>query len=160
MPNLALLSISLILLWNIEHVKTKKVAHTTGWEMNVFYQLVIIFASICIFLAFSGEYKNKPNLYSQKCLCFVLCLSKIFLWGCSRTVREKNCGRNMKCLPTQSQAVISAGDADIQCYIQLKIEWVRLLPNRTIVSGNVSSQTWGLLLFFWKEDFHSFRTFA
>lgn len=45
---------------------------------------------------------------------------------------EKNCGRNIKCLHTQSQAVISAGDADIQVNIQLKTEWVRLLPNRAI----------------------------
>lgn len=152
MPDLALLSISLIFLWNTEYLKTKIVAHTKRWEVRVFYQLVIIFASICMFLAFSWEYKT--NLTSiVKYLHVLFFAFQKFLSGGVAEQWEKNCGRNIKCLPTQSQAVISAGDADIQCYIQLKTEWLRRLPNRTIVSGAVSFQTCGLL--FWKLDFHS-----
>lgn len=84
MPESALLSISLIIL----HLKPKMIAHTKRWKEYFFSWAVIIFKSICIIPA-SWEYKNKPNLYSQESLCFVLCFSKISLWGCSWTSRKK-----------------------------------------------------------------------
>lgn len=37
-------------------------------------------------------------------------------------MEKKNSGRKLHCLPTQSQAVISAEDVDIQSYIRMTTE--------------------------------------